>query len=135
MTAARNYVQEERAVSDRPGTFRYIVRAYSILTTDTVMFDAYEPIVGPRWSQHGTSTMSAAYGPLGAVRTRSPEAATLALPYGEERTARVLTHYRATEAECETAIRRAFPELAAVAAFQHGHATVDLDEYHAVVPA
>jgi hypothetical protein len=137
-TTTRSYVSEERTVGDRPGVFRYVVRAFSILSTDTVVVRAYEVADwGTITRDYGSSFRSDAYGPLGQVTTKSPGADLLALPIGDERTAQVTEHYRLMYGEARDVIRRAFPELVPSFRFGRdgldGEATVSLDDFYAAV--
>lgn len=132
----RNYVNEERIVETRGPITKvlegeFIVHAYSILTTDTVMFDVYESTEG--FDAHGTTRYHDDFGRIGAVRTRQPDAEIMALPWGPERTARCQSFWTASQALCEETILAAFPELAGVARCKDGHATCTLDEYHEAI--
>lgn len=142
--ARRDYVSDFRIVrttdfsSTAPGgqvtTGEYLVHAYSILSTNEVVFDVYEPHTHDEGSgsSHSTSMSFDEYGRLGSVRTRRIPSDVAALPYGDERTARCHRWFASNEALCHEVIRAAYPALFAHTGsgrLKDGHGACTTDEF------
>lgn len=136
--SARDYFREERAVERREFhaalrdgalTGEFVVRGYSIITTDLVVFNAWEPLIreSGRYS-HSTSFTSADYGSLGAVRSRVLPPEVESYQFGPERTHRVRAHHDAQDLLSEEIIRAAFPEFVSLIRFREGEGHASLAE-------
>lgn len=103
----------------------FVVRAYSIISTDLVAFEVYEPLAG-----HSTQFTDEKYGRLGAVLSRPLALEVAALPAAsDERIAACRAQWATQEAVCEHAIRAAFPEFKfGPADIGNGHALLYLSE-------
>jgi hypothetical protein len=130
-TAPREYFRDERpverrtfSVTDARGALDrdYVAIAYSIITTDLVVFEAFETDAG-----HSCSRTSPEYGRLGAVRSRPLDPAIDSLPYGDERTRAVDAWHDALDVECEAVIRAAYPNVR-FDRFSMGQGMATLDE-------
>lgn len=86
-----------------------IVRRYRILSTQTVVYDAWEPA-----NVHSThSTITFINGTCyGHIHSRRDDSTFAHLPVGPERSAAVRAHYDASDAESYALIVAAFPEAA-----------------------
>lgn len=142
MSAAtkRDYVSETRAVERRTPITRvlegeYVVRAYSILTTDVVVVEAWEPSgrTAPIALSHSTLTHDADYGWLGKVAARQLPADVAALPFGADRSIAVGRIRSERIREAREAIGAAFPELANVIVWDGADGRVKLADFHAQV--
>lgn len=138
MSTTRSHVNDERIVEFRSPITNvlegeFIVRAYSILSTDLVTFAAYEPADG--FESHGTTTTIEGYpGRYGTIATRRPPQELLELPYGPERTARVQAHYTAVKEKALEVIRAAYPELVGLRDLHDvGRCLVTLEEFNIAV--
>lgn len=120
----RGYYRQERIVEGRSWSpvalggsvtdGEYVVRGYSIATTDTVIFEVYEELLHDAVTgySHSTSFTSDEFGRLGTVLSRKLPPEIAALPYCEERTAACLARRTALQETCHEIIRAAFPEIA-----------------------
>jgi hypothetical protein len=103
-----DFQSAERTVSFAGEIF--VVRAYRIIGTPTVIIEAYD--LGATYTSHGTVTRSDAYGLLGKTTTRPLPDHLAALPrLTEERQRTVQAHQRAENARAEAIIRTAYPDL------------------------
>lgn len=132
-TARREYVREERIVQRRDWSpvgdifgGEFVVRAYSIIASDEVVLDVWEPTSG--FDQHSSSFTSQEHGRLGALTSRSLPSEIAALPYGEERSAQCFAYFRSLEREARAIIAAAYPELDVDFVGGIGHTTIS--EFH-----
>lgn len=137
MPITREYVNEERAVERydwspfgqiRTGDF--LVHAYSIISTDSVVLDVWETTEG--FKAHSCSRTSEEYGRLGQLTSRALPPELDALPFGPIRMARVEGYLDDLRDEAEKIIASAYPELVGNGLrLRYGAGSCSLDAFHA----
>ncbi len=110
----RDYISETVTVDGRSpiaglDQTEYVVRAYSIISTDLVAFEVYVVPTAEDRGRFNATLHSDELGRLGQLTTCAPVESILALPYGDERTGLVGEHYDALREARDQAIADAFP--------------------------
>ncbi len=139
----RSYASVTRAIERRQwspvgSTFdgEFVVRAYSIISTDVVVINVWEPFAG-----HSTSFRDDEYGKLGSLRSRPLPENIDSLPVGFERTALCKSLWAEQNKESRDIILAAFTELEGARRSckllfdGSGEALIDLDDFNREVTA
>jgi hypothetical protein len=86
-----------------------VVRRYRMLSTQLVIYDAYELTSGAFGPHHTTTTIDGRW--YGTLHSYVPDNASFhSLPVGEERSQAVTAHYAANDQRSYDAILEVFPE-------------------------